>query len=87
MSIFMSISWLCLACCILYYARKDGLCKKQKIADTENATSNAGLNTMYEITCQLYSLFFACRNIQSHEAIKGIAIKSIFKCVFDKNNA
>ena len=46
----MSISWLCLACCILYYARKDGLCKKQKIADTENATFNAVLNTMYEIT-------------------------------------
>ena len=80
----MSISWLCLACCILYYARKDELCKRQKIADTENATLNAGLNTMYESTCQQYYLFFACRNIQPHEAIKGIAIKSILNAFLIK---
>ena len=70
--------------CILCYTRKDGLCKKQKIADTENATLNAGLNTMYEITCQQYYLFFACRNIQPHEAIKGIAIKSILNAFLIK---
>ena len=35
--------------------------KEQKIADTETATLNAGLNTMYEITCQQYYLFFACK--------------------------
>ena len=80
----MSILCLCHACCILCYTRKDGLCKKQKIADTENATLNAGLNTMYEITCQQYYLFFACRNIQPHEAIKGIAIKSILNAFLIK---
>ena len=52
----MSILCLCHACCILCYTRKDGLCKKQKIADTENATLNAGLNAMYEITGQQYYL-------------------------------
>ena len=50
----MSISWLCLACCILCYAHKDGLYKKQKIAVTENATLNAGLDAMYEITSQQF---------------------------------
>ena len=70
----------------MLYTQRRVMQKKQKIADTENATLNAGLNTMYESTCQQYYLFFACRNIQPHEAIKGIVIKSIFKCVFDKDN-
>ena len=67
---------------MLYTHRR--VMQKKKIADTENATLNAGLNTMYEITCQEYYLFFACRNIQPHEAIKGIAIKSILNAFLIK---
>ena len=49
----MSISWLCLACCILCYAHKDGLYKKQKIAVTENATLNAGLDAIQSMRLQV----------------------------------
>ena len=42
---------------------------------------------MYEITCQQYYLFLRVKTFKPQEDIKGIAIKSIFECVFVKNNA